>query len=166
MGELKCGWNPEELLEYASGRLDAAARSRVEGHLEACASCREIATGQQSVWKALDTWDAPPVSAGFDRRLAESLTRRIGWRERLAWVFAPSWIRLGIPAAACLVFAGLVVLHKPTPLPAPVVTGAQRASAVLAEPLKPDQVDDAVMDMETLREFDGLMQQGPTDSEM
>ena len=58
------------LIDYAAGRLDRAARARVETHLEGCASCRDDAAVETALEDALDRrlprYQAP---AGFKRAL-------------------------------------------------------------------------------------------------
>ena len=59
----------EILLAYCARKLDAGSSAILEEHIKICPACREFAEGQQSVWKALDAWEAAPVSPDFDRRL-------------------------------------------------------------------------------------------------
>jgi anti-sigma factor RsiW len=166
MSELKCGWSEEQLVDYAAGSLDPEARGGVERHLGECARCRKLVSGQAAVWEALGGWEAPPVSEGFDRRLYERISRAKGWRERLGRIFAPAWVRLGAPAAACLLVVGLVVLHKPVPSAPPAAPEGPSVQAAQDGALRPDQIEGALKDMETLKEFDGLMRQGASNSEM
>ena len=158
-----CRGEAELLLEYAAGGLDAAGREAVERHMEECGQCRDFVAGQRAVGAALDGWEAPPVSADFDRRLYARIAREASWRDRLPWPFSPALIRRGLPvaAAAGLVLAAFLVMNRPEPLPPAPPDAAQQV-----EPLGPDQVETALQDMEMLREFSGLVRPDPADSKM
>jgi len=154
MSRMNCGENGELLPAYAAGRLDQASRANVERHLEDCAACRELVGGQRAVWDALGAWEAPPVSADFDRRLYARIAREVSWWDRALRPFHPALVRQWLPiaAAACLmVMAGVVVHRSGDVEPAP-----QKASAQL-ESLRPEQVDSAIEEIETVREFNGLV---------
>lgn len=105
--------NPELLVAYAAGRLDSETGVLVERHLADCAECREAAAAQASLWKALDFWEAPPVSLDFDQRLYRRISeeRRQPWWER---AFRPLPLRTVVPvtATACLlIVAGWLLDH-------------------------------------------------------
>ncbi len=61
--------NAELLLAHVSRTLDAERAAVLEEHMARCAACRDYYAAQLAVWAALDHWEAPPVSADFDRRL-------------------------------------------------------------------------------------------------
>ena len=67
MDKMVCGFGEETLLDYAGGMGDSDDRDAVERHLEACPACRDFVAAQRALFAALDTWEAPDVSAGFDR---------------------------------------------------------------------------------------------------
>jgi anti-sigma factor RsiW len=146
------------LLEYAAGGLDAAGREAVEKHLGECGPCRDLVAGQQGVWAALDRWEAPPVSADFDRRLHARIAREGSWWDRIPRPFSPALLRRGLPvaAAAGLALAAILVVSHPAPVPPAPLAKVQQA-----EPLRPDQVEAALQDMEMLREFNGLVHPDP-----
>ena len=56
-----------ELLAFSTHKLAAPEAAPIEQHLETCAACRELVNNQRAVWQALDAWEAPPVTADFDR---------------------------------------------------------------------------------------------------
>jgi len=81
--------NPEMLVAYAAGELDAATAEAFERHMAECAGCRSVAGEQTALWKALDAWEAPPVSLDFDRRLYRRIDEEAGvsWRQRFSRAF-------------------------------------------------------------------------------
>lgn len=56
----------DHLSDYCEGTLPPALRAAVQGHLDACASCRAEAEGLQDVWQLLDT--VPEVEPPADFR--------------------------------------------------------------------------------------------------
>ena len=111
----------ELIVGYAARTLDAAARAEFERHLQACASCRELAARQCEVWSVLEEWHPQAVSQDFDQKLASrmgSLQPRGEWIRRLG---ITSWGPL-IPAAAAstvLLVAFLLKFDARTSAPAP-----------------------------------------------
>jgi hypothetical protein len=72
-------------------------------------------------------------------------------------------MRRGLPvaAAAGLALVAVLVMNRPeSDRPAPP------AAAQQVEPLRPDQAETALQDMEMLREFSGLVRPDPADSKM
>jgi hypothetical protein len=151
------------LLEYAAGGLDAAGREAVERHIGECGPCRDLVADQRGVWAALDGWEAPPVSVDFDRRLYARIAREESWWDRILRLFSPVLMRRGLPvaAAAGLALVAILVMSHPAPVPPAPLAKVQQA-----EPLRPDQVETALQDMEMLREFNGLVRPDPADSKM
>ncbi|MGA2040713.1 MAG: zf-HC2 domain-containing protein [Bryobacteraceae bacterium] len=144
----------EILVAYGSRALGGSDAELLEAHVESCAACREFVREQRAVWEALDGWEAPAVTADFDRRLFARIEGEISWWQRL-------WGRMGlrlvygalpVTAVACLVLAG-VLLDWPSPrrAPAPPVTTAH------VESLQPDQVVHALDEMEVLDQFNRMM---------
>ena len=163
MDKIGCGWNGEAIVEYGAGKLDAQTRTSVERHIESCAACREAAAGQAQVWTALDAWEAPPVSPDFDRRLYARMSANVTWRERALRFLRPALLRRGVPlvAATGLIAVAVVVIeypHRTTPVPAQAVRQV--------EPLRPDQVESALQDMQTLQEFNGMIRPETGESQM
>ena len=151
------GGNAGHLLDYASGKLKAEARARMEQHVDACPGCREFARGQRAVWEALDAFEPAPVSLDFDRRLYARIERRVSWWTRLTEPLSPL-LRHALPvgaAAGVIVVAGLL-LTRPAAVPAPPV-----GESAQVESLQPEQVENALADMEMLREFNHLVPDSP-----
>jgi anti-sigma factor RsiW len=133
----------ELLIAYCTGRLESETAADVERHLETCAACVRLRDEQQAAWRALDVFEAPHISAGFDLRLY----RRIetdgppAWRR---WFLAPALWRPAVPlaATAALILAG-VVLQRPDAKPP-------------AEPqavIEVEQVERTLEDLEMLQQF-------------
>jgi anti-sigma factor RsiW len=146
--------NAELLVAYCSRSLDAERRAMVEEHMQNCASCREFAGGQRAVWEALDTWDAAPVSTDFDRRLYQRIQQEVSWWDVVMRPFRPLLFRQGLPiaaTAALVLVAGLLFQH-----PASIPRSTEPQSAQV-EAMPPEQVEHALDEMETIREFNRLV---------
>jgi anti-sigma factor RsiW len=155
--------NAGRLLDYASGKLESGPRAELEQHLAGCEACREFVSGQQSVWQALDLWEAEPVSPDFDRRLLARLDAQPSWWSRLWSPFHPASWRLGLgmaAAAALLIVAGAMVQPRPG-TPPPSLSPSAQAGALQAE-----QVEDALDEMEMLDEFYTLVPADGSESKM
>jgi anti-sigma factor RsiW len=110
----------ELIIAYAARTLDPENEAAFERHLEVCASCREMAAEQRTVWSALDELTPLPVSSNFDARLYQ----RIAEEEQYTWwqrLFRANWSwRPAMPAAAAcavLIVALLVKNSGPTVVP-------------------------------------------------
>ena len=110
----------ELIIAYAARTLDPANETAFERHMEVCASCREMAAEQRTVWSALDELTPLPVSSNFDARLYQ----RIAEEEQYTWwqrLFRANWSwRPAMPAAAAcavLIVALLVKNSGPTVVP-------------------------------------------------
>lgn len=150
--------NAELLLAYCARRLDPETQITLERHMAVCPACREFQKGQETVWNALDAWEAMPVSADFDRRLyrrIEEEEARASWWSRLMRpfrpMFAPPRMSRGVPAMAaiCLLVAVGVILERPGSVAVPEDITAD----VRMESIQPDQVERTLDDMEMLRQF-------------
>ena len=145
--------NTELLLDYGAGKLKADAREQMERHVAVCPACKEFAAGQQSVWQALDEWEAGEVSLDFDRRLYARIEQNVPWWTRLLQPLNPLF-RHAVPIAAAagvVIMAGLIMV-RPSAVPvAPTPQSAQ------VEALQPEQLQSALDDMEMLREFNHLV---------
>jgi anti-sigma factor RsiW len=140
--------HPEVLVAYAAGELDRENARALERHLADCAACRPVAAGQTAVWKALEAWEAPPVSPDFDRRLYRRIDEgvRLSWWDSLTRLFRTMPLRHALPltaAAGLLLMAGLL-LYRSGPV-APVVS--QR------EAVRANQVENALDDLDLLRQL-------------
>lgn len=141
--------NAELLLAYCARRLDLETAAVLEHHMESCPACRTFHENQKAVWRALDLWEAMPVSDDFDRRLYNRIETEGSplWR-RLLRPLQPLLARQSIPlaAAACLLVMAGILLEHPGNLTTPVPP--TRAEVVQAE-----QVERTLEDLELLREF-------------
>ena len=146
---IKTGGN-SELLAYSEEKLDAARTAILKRHVEECASCREFVEGQRAVWRALDAWEPPAISADFDQRLYRMLNEPepAGWWQRwLSPVLAHKTIPLA--AAACLILVvGLVMRPGGQSNERPRVARGQQVQVLQA-----DQVEHALDDLEMLGDF-------------
>jgi Putative zinc-finger len=138
------------LLDYCARKLSAENTAVFERHVEVCPACRQFADGQRAVWSALDSWEAAPVSPGFDARLFRRLESGDTWSERLLSAFRPVLAHRGIlaVAAACLLLIASVLLERPgdpVPVPAP-------AESALVE-VQAEQLEKALDAMDVLSEF-------------
>lgn len=140
--------NPEMLVAFAAAELDLETAGALERHLAACPACRSLAAEQAAVWKALDAWEAPPVSPDFDQRLY----RRIGgdapasWWQRVTSLFRPLPLRRALPLTAIaglLLMAGLLLQHQGKVAPV-----EPRGESVRAK-----QVETTLDDLELLQQF-------------
>ena len=149
---VECRENAEWLLDYCSRRLDAAKAAVLEKHMEVCPACRAFRDGQQTVWRALDAWEAMPVSGDFDRRLYRRIdteSQRSLW-DRLMQPLRPMFVRPAFPlAAACLVVvAGFLIEQNPALLAPPA-----QPSQIQAESIEAEQVERALEDIDMLRQL-------------
>jgi anti-sigma factor RsiW len=138
------------LLDYCARKLEAEPAAVLERHIAICGACREFASSQRAVWRALDAWEAAPVSADFDDRLYRRIETEVSWWDLLLRPFRPVTLRRSLPATAMaglLVLAG-VVLERPTISPAPVPDDVTQVDSV-----QPEQVEHALDAMEILNEF-------------
>ena len=111
--------NPEFLMDFAAGSLDAVAMQKMELHVATCVECKGALDAQTAVWKALDEWEAMPVSIDFDAKLYERIDQQHStvWG-RLKSAILPTegwmnWRPAMSVAAVCLVLFGAFVLRVP-----------------------------------------------------
>jgi len=134
--------------------MDTEAAAKFERHMESCAACRELVSGQKAVWEALDTWETAPVSPDFDRRLYQRIDREVSWFDLLLRPFRPLLLRQGLPvavAAVVMVTAG-VMLDRPANPPA-AARGDTADITAQMETLQPAEIKSALDDMELFQEF-------------
>jgi anti-sigma factor RsiW len=154
----------ELVLAYCAGRLDGARSATLEEHLRICPRCHEFVEGQESVWKALDAWEAAPVSPDFDRRLYARIEKGVSWWDLILRPFAPLFVRQGLPiaaAAAVVIMAGFL-MERPGRLPSQV---AGPTSATV-ESVAPEQAEQTLQDMEMMREINRLVHPENADSKI
>jgi anti-sigma factor RsiW len=154
--------NAELLLAHVSRKLDAERAATLEQHIAACPTCREYAAAQFAVWEALEAWDAPEVSADFDRRLYERIERQPGFAETLLRPLRAFFrVRFVPVAAAGLLIAAGVWLGYPGR--GPVVNTPQSAEI---EALPQDQAATALQQMQTMQEFSKAIHSDSVDPRM
>jgi hypothetical protein len=148
------------LLDYSAGRLDPAKTEMLKKHMLVCPLCSAYRTEQADVWAALDTWEAPPVSMGFSRRVLRRIEEQgaAPWYRKLA-----DTLRLGgwkpafpLAAAALVIAAGFVFDHQGT---GPSTHGVSGASSVSITDV--DQVERTLDDIQLLRQFDAAATSRP-----
>jgi len=139
----------ELLLAYTGGKLDPPRVEACERHLEACVACRQFVAGQRVVWAALDDWEAPPVSAAFERELYQRIESEISWWDRVRRNVYPFAVRQLVPVAAvaCLTIVAGVMLYRPRP-------AAPEPGSAQIEAIQPEQIEHVLDDMQILRDFD------------
>jgi hypothetical protein len=123
----------EILLDYCSQRMDPDRAAEFRLHVADCVDCKQVVEAQESVWNALDAYEAVPVSMDFDRKLwaridsedaqtwwERALTRvvggpAIGWSNYLF-----NWKPMLAGVTACAAIAGVMFVTMPaTHLPDP-----------------------------------------------
>jgi anti-sigma factor RsiW len=142
--------NAQVLIDYGARKLDSERTAILERHMELCPSCREFVAELRTLWEAMDSWEAPPVSRDFDRRLYARVEQEVSVWEMLARPFRPLFVRHGLPvaAAACMLILAGVLIDQPPGSPAlPPKDMAQ------VESVQPEQVEQALDAMEMLSEF-------------
>lgn len=97
----------------------------VESHLWVCPTCSQAYLEQQALWRAMDGWEAPEVSAGFDRRLFTQIGKASFWAplDWLLHLLRP--LQPAFPAAlAGVMLLAAVVVQQGHDLPAaePAIT--------------------------------------------
>ena len=147
----------ELLLAYCSRKLDAASTPILEEHLEVCPACRSFVESQRTVWQALDTWEAAPVSPDFDRWLYQRIENEVSWWDMMWRPLRPLLWQKSVPimAAAALLIVAAVLLERPARVP----SGASRDSQL--EEVAPEQAEHTLEEMEAIREFSGLVRPEP-----
>jgi anti-sigma factor RsiW len=155
---MECQENAELLLAYCARRLDPETQSVLERHMAVCPACCEFQKGQQTVWNALDAWEAMAISSDFDRRLYRRVAEeeaRASWWARLTRpiqpVFEGALLSRGVPAVAalCLLVLAAIIAERPGKVSIPDdATAEARVESIL-----PDQVERTLDDMEMLRQF-------------
>ena len=145
----------ELILAYCAGKLDRPRAATVEEHIRTCAGCRAMAGGQQAVWSALETWEAPPVSPDFDRRLYARIEKEVSLWDLILRPFRPLFVRQGLPiaaAAAVVIMAGVLMER-----PAGITSGMQGPTSATVESVAPDQAEQTLQEMEMMRELNRLV---------
>lgn len=113
-----CGAHEDALVAYATGRLRGPAVQRVEGHLDACASCREnlavirmVRETPVPVPDGLESRIRGTVrdAAARDRVHVSSSGSQLGGRGRASW---RAW---GVPLAAAAMLTAVLAVGRNGP---------------------------------------------------
>jgi len=138
--------NPDWIVAYGAGTLDAPTQAALELHLLECPECRQLADSQKAVWTALDHWPPAAISTDFDEKLYARIAQREqeSWWQRLShWNW--SW-RPALPvAAACAVLVAAFLLKPPAPVPLNQAHAPQK--------IQMEQVERALDDMDMLKQI-------------
>jgi anti-sigma factor RsiW len=138
--------NPDWIVAYSAGTLDAPTQAALELHLLECPECRQLAESQKAVWAALDHWPPASISTDFDQRLYARIAQQEQehWWQRLShWNW--SW-RPAMPvAAACAALIAAFLLKPPAPVPVNDAHAPQR--------IQIEQVESALDDMDMLKQI-------------
>jgi len=153
----------EILLAYSSHKLDAGEILSLDSHLENCAGCRDFVRAQRAICDALEAWEAPPVSADFDRRLSRRMDHQVSWLDRMMQPFQAFGFRQLVPIAASagvVLMAGLLLERTAVTPQAPQHDTAQM------ETLQPEQLELALDEMEALSQLSRPVHTDNADSKM
>ena len=146
-----------EQIVTQSGRPNLSPE--VESHLWACPACSRVYLEQQALWRAMDAWEAPEVSTGFDRQLFARIGKTSFWAP-LDWflrLFRPLQPAFPAALAGVMLVAVLVVQHgRELPLMEPATVAVQTLER---EDVR--QIETALDDIEMLSEFEVLPAEGP-----
>ena len=151
------------LLAYIAHELEEPQAAALAEHAAGCSACRQWMAAMGGVRRALDGWEAPPVSADFDRRLFARVEREVSWWDVLLRPFRPSQGSRALPIAAAaglLIAAGLWIGRPGT---SPILSVP--ASAQM-EPLHPDQAQHALEEMDMMQQFSQMVHADPADPRM
>jgi anti-sigma factor RsiW len=145
------------LIDYAAGRLPAAARAKVERHAVDCPACQGFLADQSALWSALGGFTPAPISDTFDQRLWQ----RIGQEARASrWTRIRRWIGtwdlpfdprpLAALSAVCALAVGIFVYQPAGERIAPAL-GIAADTGVLIETAEVETLERALEDLELLQ---------------
>ena len=129
--------------------------------MHTCKDCAEFRAGQELVWRALDAWEAAPVTPDFNRRLYQRIEAEAAepWYKRLFTSPMAMWKPIVPLAAACLLVVAGFVLDHPNNSTPPSPQPTFRVSVSEA-----DQVENALDDLQLLRQLDSSATSGSSES--
>ncbi len=118
----------EILLDYCSQRMDPDRAAEFRLHVADCADCKQVVEAQESVWNALDAYEAVPVSRDFDRKLWARIDAEDsqGWFQQvwtrvtggpaIGWSnYLFNWKPMVVAATACAAIAAVMMVSMPAP---------------------------------------------------
>ncbi len=148
--------NCQDIVSEIIARPGRETSEEVKLHLATCGACSDVYRQQQDLWRQLDAWEAPEISAGFDRRLYA----RIGRRAYSPWTPLGGLLGLLHPtqlpfaaALACVLFLATVVIERDHHVTLPA-EAAVAIHPVEKEDLK--QIETALDDIQMLSDFEAL----------
>jgi anti-sigma factor RsiW len=148
----------ELLLDYTARKLNPETTAIFERHMQQCAECARFASAQQQLWKALDSWEAAPLSDDFDDRLYARIDadaqrpwwHRVMWWQR-AMVDGFGWKPAAAAAMATLALGAFLLVPQRTETPAQAPSRVE--AGVHSDAIEPEQVERALEDLEMLRQL-------------
>lgn len=162
---MKCPIDSREteiLVAYSSGELEPGRTLDLAAHVKTCGACRDFVQAQKAVWDVLDVWQAAPVSADFNRRLYQRIDEPATWFDKLVRAFQWHGFRQAVPIAASagvVLMAGLLLQHN---FNAP----QQSRDTATIEAMQPEEVENALSEMEALSQLSRPVHSDSTDSKM
>jgi anti-sigma factor RsiW len=158
---MKCEDVSKELIAYLDGRVNAAERAKMEGHLAGCGACRTRAEEMRKLSMLLGEVPAIEPSFGFDARM----------RQRVAAEPRQSWFWRLVPAprpafAVALLIALTVLVAK---LPSnhnlkPVTTTTAQVQQEQEEDFNAIKNLGVLENYDVLTKFDSLAETATPDS--
>jgi anti-sigma factor RsiW len=154
---MNCPLKSEEtidvLLDYSTGRLDAARSTRFEQHRKTCAECATFLAGQTEVWQTLDAWQPEPVSLDFNRRLWQRIdvAAAAPWYRKLADSLSMGAWKPALPLTAAVFLVGMAFMmdHR-----SPVQVAPANAAAYGVSVAEAQQLEETLDDIQLLRQLD------------
>lgn len=138
--------NADLLLDYTNRKLDPELTEVFERHMAMCAACQAFVEAQSSVWRALDAFEAMPVSDDFDQKLwakIEREERRSWWWRALNFVSSGPFWKPVIPLAAMALIAVGLWMKPGTPMAEPLQKAVVKMDV--------EQIETALDDIEMLQ---------------
>lgn len=158
--------NADILLDYCNRTLAPQLAELFEKHMESCAACRNFAESQTAVWKALDAFEAMPISDDFNSKVMLRIAQeqKSSWWSR-AWNVATGagsapWRPLIPVAAALLLAVGIWV--RPSFTDRGVQENGTVVASHTASTQEVEQVESALEDVEMLRQLGVVDAPAPT----
>jgi anti-sigma-K factor RskA len=142
------------VVEYEAGTLNAVSKTALEGHLAGCPECRALVEQQRQLWAVLDAWEVPPVSPGFEARLAAAweAEQKPGWWQR--WTSAAVLRAAFAVSLVCVTLAAALLMNAP-PFPSPSSSSstAPFSSLERADAIDIEQVESILEELEMLEQW-------------
>lgn len=159
---IRSGEHTDHLLAYSAGKLRGDAAAKLELHMRECVDCAAIGASQSAIWNLLDTWEARPVSADFNRRLYARIdaAASASWWDKMTSsineFLRPVFARPAFPlaAASLLIVAGFVLDHPGKMSNSKANQAALQVSSVEINKSEVDQVEATLDDIDVLLLFD------------